>query len=338
MRSSLVWLALVSSAAAASTTNNTCYWIDGSVSTDSFRCDNSTTGHTTCCQAGAVCYSNGVCKVVNSGVQDWQRVGCTDSTWQDPSCLDQCNQYAPSSSAGIRPCDGIDKGNHYCCDPGPYIGSFACCNNSTNIFVLGTSIPTILAQMPLSQLSTSTSTSASSTSSSTSSASNSASTTPGSSGGSDSSSGGSTNMVGVGVGVGLGVGIPVAAAVIGAFWFFSRRSARKAGNSDGTAYDNTSYGGSPMVGNSMPSGSYAQPGYQQAPGNGWGAPASMHSPGNESFGACAYTHSNTALAPNMPKYGGPPPGMPEMSQSNAPVELPDRAAVTELPASEPYKR
>lgn len=37
--------------------NTTCYNIDGSVSTVSYRCNNETTGHTTCCQPGAICYS-----------------------------------------------------------------------------------------------------------------------------------------------------------------------------------------------------------------------------------------------------------------------------------------
>ena len=69
-----------------------CYFLNGAPSLNSYRCDNSTAGHSTCCQAGAVCYSNGVCKVMNEGIQDWQRVGCTDPTWKDPACLDQCQK------------------------------------------------------------------------------------------------------------------------------------------------------------------------------------------------------------------------------------------------------
>lgn len=67
-----------------------CYHIDGSLAVTAYRCDNSTTGQSTCCEVGAVCYSNGVCQQSNNGVQDYLRVGCTDSTWKDPACLDQC--------------------------------------------------------------------------------------------------------------------------------------------------------------------------------------------------------------------------------------------------------
>lgn len=89
---SLAIVALIALSTTVATSNDTCYNIDGSVSTSSFRCDNATTGHTTCCEPGAVCYSNGVCQTINSGVEDYQRVGCTDRTWQDAACLDECSQ------------------------------------------------------------------------------------------------------------------------------------------------------------------------------------------------------------------------------------------------------
>ncbi len=160
----------------------------------------------------------------------------------------------PDSSAGIRPCDGINKGNHYCCDPGPAIGSFACCDNTTDIFVLGTSIPTVLAQMPLSQLSTSTTASSTAANTATSpSSSNSA--------GTGNGSGSSTNTTAIGLGVGLGVGIPVAAIIAGAFWFFGRR-----GRKGSTAYDTTPYGGSPASDMATTGVGYPhEPGYQQMP-------------------------------------------------------------------------
>ena len=69
----------------------TCYVLDGTHnSAAGFRCDNSTTGHSACCAAGGICYSNGVCQQSNGDVQDYLRVGCTDQTWKDPACLDQC--------------------------------------------------------------------------------------------------------------------------------------------------------------------------------------------------------------------------------------------------------
>ncbi|KAK7737497.1 hypothetical protein SLS53_006570 [Cytospora paraplurivora] len=91
---------------------------------------------------------------------------------------------------------------------------YACCDNSTDIFVLGSSIPTVLAQMPLSQTSTSTTASATGTSTAT--------------GSSKSKSGHSSlNETAVGVGVGLGVGVPMAVAVGGIVWFLTWRSRRK---------------------------------------------------------------------------------------------------------------
>jgi hypothetical protein len=69
----------------------TCYALDGTKTIKAgFRCDNSTSGHSTCCAPGAICYSNGVCQQSNGAVQDYLRVGCTDKTWKDPACLEQC--------------------------------------------------------------------------------------------------------------------------------------------------------------------------------------------------------------------------------------------------------
>lgn len=68
-----------------------CYVIDGAAADNSgYRCDNSTTGNSACCAAGATCYSNGLCKQDNGPTVDYLRVGCTDQTWEDPACLNQC--------------------------------------------------------------------------------------------------------------------------------------------------------------------------------------------------------------------------------------------------------
>jgi hypothetical protein len=68
-----------------------CYFLDGTISNNSWPCNNATTGHSTCCQPGATCYSNGVCEWTwPRGVHDWLRVGCTDETWDDPACLKRC--------------------------------------------------------------------------------------------------------------------------------------------------------------------------------------------------------------------------------------------------------
>lgn len=53
-----------------------CYVLDGSVASNAFRCNNATTGHSSCCDIGGICYSNGVCSENNSGILDYLRVGC----------------------------------------------------------------------------------------------------------------------------------------------------------------------------------------------------------------------------------------------------------------------
>ncbi|APA09561.1 predicted protein [Sclerotinia sclerotiorum 1980 UF-70] len=159
--------------ASASTTDTptACYVINGQHNADAgYRCDNSTTGHSTCCQAGAICFSNGVCQQANGNVQDYLRVGCTDPTWKDPACLNQCTTYARRSTAGIRFCNGaITSTTEYCCDTGAYgVGSFACCENDSDIFNISP-VATVLAQIPFTYTSSSTSFTSSTSSTSTSS-------------------------------------------------------------------------------------------------------------------------------------------------------------------------
>lgn len=68
-----------------------CFVIDGAAADNSgYRCDNSTAGNSACCAAGATCYSNGLCKQDNGPTVDYLRVGCTDQTWENPACLNQC--------------------------------------------------------------------------------------------------------------------------------------------------------------------------------------------------------------------------------------------------------
>jgi hypothetical protein len=82
---------LLSTLVAAATAPTKCYYLDGSTDQNAgYRCNNATTGHSSCCAAGGLCYSNGVCQQSNNGVQDYLRVGCTDRTWKDSACLDQC--------------------------------------------------------------------------------------------------------------------------------------------------------------------------------------------------------------------------------------------------------
>lgn len=70
-----------------------CYFLDGTYTPDNFRCNNATTGHSTCCETGGGCWSNGVCQknqTYNGDVMDYLRYGCIDPTRHDPACLDVC--------------------------------------------------------------------------------------------------------------------------------------------------------------------------------------------------------------------------------------------------------
>ncbi|ROW18255.1 hypothetical protein VPNG_00229 [Cytospora leucostoma] len=208
-------------------------------------------------------------------------------------------RHAPSSTAGIRPCDGITEGNHYCCDTGEDgVGSYACCDNSTDIFVLGSSIPSVLAQMPLSQTSTSTTASATGTSSSTSTATHRSEHKSGSSG---------LDETAVGVGVGLGVGVPLAVAVGGIIWFLTWRSRRKERLQRGAAIE-SAYGEGA-----------GQPGGGGSGGGGGDAAAQQQQH--------LYHHPDPTSADYIPKYGM---ALHEMQSPTLPAELPT-TPMAELP-------
>ncbi|KAH9220598.1 hypothetical protein DL95DRAFT_479270 [Leptodontidium sp. 2 PMI_412] len=217
-----------------------CYVINGTATDNSgFRCDNSTTGNSACCAQGATCYSNGLCRQDNGPFVDYLRVGCTDPTWEDPACLNQCAAFANGSTAGVRFCNGdITDTTSYCCDDGSQgIGSFHCCDGPTSIFRISPAA-TILAQMPLSQLTTSITSSSSTSqtsistttiiSSSVSSTSSSEATSTSASPPSPSSNGGGSSN---GTAIGTGVGVPVAVIALGLvgylFWRRRRNAKRR---------------------------------------------------------------------------------------------------------------
>ncbi|OTB09048.1 hypothetical protein M426DRAFT_18438 [Hypoxylon sp. CI-4A] len=209
----------------------TCYRIDGAVLEESYRCNNGTTGHSACCNTGEVCWSNGVCQSSDDGVEDWLRRGCTDHSWEDPACFDVCPWIVGVHAVGVRPCGGIEDSNQYCCDDGSTgAGSFSCYKNSSSTFNYNniTTLPTVIATIPIHDVS---STSSANDTSSTSSAIGPASTesSPAQSTTSNAehegpSSNGSNSAA---LGAGLGVGLPVSAAIIGGIWFMIWRSKRK---------------------------------------------------------------------------------------------------------------
>jgi hypothetical protein len=149
-----------------------CYFLDGTYTPDNCRCNNATTGHSTCCETGAACWSNGVCQknqTYNGGVMDYLRPGCTDPIRHDPACLDVCpdrKQFpqghakqdlygietggelvVPAGQVGVRPCDGM-SGTQYCCD-GTLLnaGDFSCCSTSSNLFSIAAAT-SVVATIP----------------------------------------------------------------------------------------------------------------------------------------------------------------------------------------------
>ncbi|KAI1211730.1 uncharacterized protein F4807DRAFT_418818 [Annulohypoxylon truncatum] len=208
----------------------TCYTTKGEVSLDTFRCDNRTTGHSSCCMAGEVCWSNGVCHGKTRGIEDWLRESCTDHSWRDTACFDVLAIDLGEYAAGVRPCGGIDKSNLYCCDDGSTgIGSFACCNNESQTFHYNniTTLPTIIATIPLDDVASTSSSIVGSTSPESTSTqptiTNIASAGSGNSGSSSNSTA---------VGVGLGVGLPAAAAIFAGVGFMIWRTRRKQPSSE----------------------------------------------------------------------------------------------------------
>ncbi|KAI1092621.1 hypothetical protein F5B19DRAFT_197940 [Rostrohypoxylon terebratum] len=225
-----------------------CFRIDGAALEASFRCDNGTAGHSSCCMAGQVCWSNGVCHGKTHGVDDWLRIGCTDYSWRDTACFDVCPWSVGGTGIGVRACGGIDKSNRYCCDDGSTgDGSFACCNNDTQIFEYNniTTLPTIIATIPLDGA-TSTSSSiiqstrniSTSTQTTTVVVTNSA---------ASANSGGSFTVA---VGVGLGVGLPAVAAILSGAGLMIWRSRRNQPNAEQSPqYDPPDSPGAPSFSN-----------------------------------------------------------------------------------------
>ncbi|KAI2638867.1 hypothetical protein GGS26DRAFT_602471 [Hypomontagnella submonticulosa] len=224
----------------ATSNYQTCFKIDGTVQEDSFRCDNGTIGHSACCSQGEVCWSNGVCHVINNGAEDWLREGCTDPTWEDLACFDVCPWFLGRPidgrrAVGVRPCDGIDIGIRYCCDNGTTgLGSFACCNDESQIFQYNnlTVLPTILATIPVREnlaITTATipnnATIANETPRPTSEMSTPINAT--STGSASPATDSNNSTTSIALGAGLGAGLPVAAIIIGGIWFVISRSKQK---------------------------------------------------------------------------------------------------------------
>lgn len=72
----------------------TCYSINGNPDTTMSPCNASAT-NSGCCYANEYCLTNGLC--INQalvGGNRLSRVGCTDKTWEDPACFQECKTGA----------------------------------------------------------------------------------------------------------------------------------------------------------------------------------------------------------------------------------------------------
>lgn len=198
-------------------------------------------GHSTCCQIGDLCLTNGMCMHKEDvDKRNWYwRTGCTDKSWEDPACPKYCAAIEPTRNTGlIMNCLQPES---WCC---AYVGgslqdwktradiNTTCCTIDDLKFNADDPIVYATATNPIRLSTQSASTSPTSTLLSTVSLPASVthadqSSTPATS---DSTSE-SSNSTGLSTGakVGLGVGIPVGIigiAAIGAiFWLRRRRQA-----------------------------------------------------------------------------------------------------------------
>jgi hypothetical protein len=80
----------------------TCYLRNGTQSPSAVPCDNNAVlegRHTSCCDPGDTCLSNGLCRAKNVDNKTnyawfW---GCTDPDFKDPVCANHCDEWTSKS-------------------------------------------------------------------------------------------------------------------------------------------------------------------------------------------------------------------------------------------------
>ncbi|KFY81172.1 hypothetical protein V499_00054 [Pseudogymnoascus sp. VKM F-103] len=104
-----------------------CYESNGFESTSYYDCAPDA-AVSACCRPGDICYTNGLCHPgpdAEQGITPWYWHGCTDPTFQDPSCFSAC--FAVTGD-GVYSCPNQGP-NKWCC-----YGLGGCdCNNSTQV-------------------------------------------------------------------------------------------------------------------------------------------------------------------------------------------------------------
>ncbi|KAI0147695.1 hypothetical protein GGR57DRAFT_505597 [Xylariaceae sp. FL1272] len=108
-------------------TAQTCYWLDGTISTNSQPCFPGQSGAQTCCHATHTCLSNGLCfDGVNLHVL---RGACTEKGFGG-DCVDQCAQdYSIADWGNLRQCNGGNT--DWICGQ-----DVSGCDDDSNIFTL----------------------------------------------------------------------------------------------------------------------------------------------------------------------------------------------------------
>ncbi|KAH8722961.1 hypothetical protein GQ44DRAFT_711128 [Phaeosphaeriaceae sp. PMI808] len=212
-----------------------CYGIDGTPYATSDRyipCNTTaaaTGGHTSCCAPGDNCLSNGLCQNQYDNKRKaniYWRNGCTDSSWNDPSCPRHCEGLDKPDSHAVFFCLQADS---WCCptgkfDSGQTLNTTCCTKPGLTFSATGPLVYTVaevnMVSTVVSSIQKTTSTPVSQSSiATTSQPSQAPSATP-----SPNTSSSTDQNMGVKIGVPLGIALAIAIGVIALLALRSRKS------------------------------------------------------------------------------------------------------------------
>ncbi|KAF3916403.1 hypothetical protein ABW21_db0207237 [Orbilia brochopaga] len=104
-----------------------CYFPGGQRANGYVACDDTTTGHSACCQNKnqTACFATGLCYLQNGF---YERGACTDQSWQSDACPGPCRDFR-NSGQDLLACD--DSSDSFCCATG---SKPSCCSDTKNYF------------------------------------------------------------------------------------------------------------------------------------------------------------------------------------------------------------
>ncbi|KAE9368765.1 hypothetical protein N431DRAFT_547673 [Stipitochalara longipes BDJ] len=196
---------------------NNCYDPSGVQDFKLFACQPKAAS-SSCCKAGDICYSNGLCApgpTEPTGITPFFLDGCTDTSFAAPNCIPSCLTITGN---GVQNCPLLGA-NHFCC-----YGFGGCnCSDPNAVFTLqaGTIVTTIDPSATYTASVSSTATSSAATTTTSSGPTGTGSTSP-------TSTPAPTHGVAIGVGVGIGTVAVAALAGLGYFFWRRRKSHGKA--------------------------------------------------------------------------------------------------------------